>query len=457
MSVRAHRRHLLLRLLGIAISTAGIGVSYKLTMDHGRSLSRDGLLGGICSGFESADCGAVNHSRWATIPFGAGISEPHVPLAQLGLFYFTGVLICFALAGRGALWPTHLLLICSTAAGFAASAFLEVVMWTRLEQWCPLCLAVHIASLLLFACALLLWLNARVPAVADRKSTPRTPDIRRASIPSRRGDARFPASIRPSRQWPRLASTLAIVMTAVGAEFFFLAPRPAQSAANLDPAGPVQDAYAVWRNGPTLDISVASSPSRGPTNAQHTVVVYSDFQCQTCGGFEEWFQHTILPLGDDPAVGGIRFIFKHWPISTDCNPQAVKNAHPQACEAALAAEAARIVGGDDAFWRMHDLLFQRQGQWKRTDAFAALAKEIGLDVSAFRTAMNAGAARGRVLSDVAETARPGRSMAGLITGKTQRTPRIDGTPAVFVDGKRLSAWRDKAVWTKILGLVPAEQ
>ena len=43
---------------------------------------------------------------------------------------------------------------------------------------------------------------------------------------------------------------------------------------------------------------------------------------------------------------------RHFPMCKACNPHAL-DLHPNACWAARAAEAASIVGGDAAFWRMH--------------------------------------------------------------------------------------------------------
>src|SRR5690606_18544077 len=56
---------------------------------------------------------------------------------------------------------------------------------------------------------------------------------------------------------------------------------------------------------------------------------------------------------------------KHFPMCTDCNVYMGRaNMHRNACWAARAAEAAGIVGGNDAFWKMHHWLFEVKGYFE---------------------------------------------------------------------------------------------
>jgi protein-disulfide isomerase len=82
-------------------------------------------------------------------------------------------------------------------------------------------------------------------------------------------------------------------------------------------------------------------------------------------------------LRDYVAAGAVQLAFHH----VLDHGAASQTAH-------LAAECAGSQA-PLAFWRMHDLLFERQDQlWQaNVDAVAPMADELGLDAAAFRTCM----------------------------------------------------------------------
>jgi protein-disulfide isomerase len=107
-------------------------------------------------------------------------------------------------------------------------------------------------------------------------------------------------------------------------------------------------------------------------------------------------------------------------------PQTV---HAQACEAADLAEAARSLGGSDAFWNMHDRLFGAQttlgpGLWP------SLAQEAGLDPARVAELMSSRAFRDRIREDA--------ELGGRLD--------IHSTPTVFLDGKKMDNWQRLDVW-----------
>ena len=84
---------------------------------------------------------------------------------------------------------------------------------------------------------------------------------------------------------------------------------------------------------------------KGNSEAQVTLIEYSDFQCPACATYYQMINKIADDMGDDVQV-----VFRHYPLSS----------HPQAELAARAAEAA---GQQDAFWQMHDKLFVHQNTW----------------------------------------------------------------------------------------------
>lgn len=115
----------------------------------------------------------------------------------------------------------------------------------------------------------------------------------------------------------------------------------------------------------------ADAHVRGATeSAEFTIVEFSDFQCPACMSVSGAVKAMV-----DQYKDKTRLVYRHFPLNS---------IHKNAYAAAKASEAA----GDEKFWAMHDRLFATQDDWKNlgdpTEFFVGLAKEIGLDETAFR-------------------------------------------------------------------------
>ena len=103
---------------------------------------------------------------------------------------------------------------------------------------------------------------------------------------------------------------------------------------------------------------------------------------------------SIRPM-EDNFGSRLRVVFWHFPLPN----------HKHGREAAMAAEAASRQG---KFWEMHDLLFERQGDWSKVDdihpVFEAYAQELKLNVERFKKDFGSPMSRPR-----RSTARTGRS------------------------------------------------
>jgi protein-disulfide isomerase len=90
--------------------------------------------------------------------------------------------------------------------------------------------------------------------------------------------------------------------------------------------------------------------------------------------------------------GKVRVVVKHFPAADQ--PTASK-----------AAEAAECAGQQEAFWAMHDLLFQQQEDWSKAEDVSAVLKEyadqLGLDVGAFSACLDEGQTGDKVQQDIA--------------------------------------------------------
>ncbi|NEA28341.1 Na+/H+ antiporter NhaA [Actinomadura bangladeshensis] len=154
-----------------------------------------------------------------------------------------------------------------------------------------------------------------------------------------------------------------------------------------------------------IDLAAPVDPERdhirGPARAPVTVVEYGDFECPYCGQAENVIRELLAGHGD------VRYVWRHLPLT---------DVHPQAQMAAQAAEAAAEQG---AFWKMHDLLLQRQDALQPKD-LVRYAGELGLDVDRFRADLRTGLGTDRIAEDV--------DSADLSD--------VSGTPTFFVNGRR---------------------
>jgi protein-disulfide isomerase len=126
-------------------------------------------------------------------------------------------------------------------------------------------------------------------------------------------------------------------------------------------------------------------------------------------------------LGNSAAV---KVVFRHFPL---------RSIHPHAQAASEAAEAA---ARQDRFWQMHDLLFANRRQLEAAD-LRRYAKEIGLDLERFESDLADPAIKARIKRDL---------RSGLQSG-------VDGTPSLFIEGRRYGGDRDLASLGEALGLV----
>jgi len=157
-----------------------------------------------------------------------------------------------------------------------------------------------------------------------------------------------------------------------------------------------------WEPRLTRPVSEDSDHIQGSVDARVTLVQYGDFECPYCGA-----AYPIVKQIQDRMGGGLRFVFRHFPITT---------SHPHAEQAAEAAEAAASQG---KFWEMHDHLYENQRHLSEAD-LRTYAEALGLDIGLFDKELAEHAHAGRVHEDF---------MSGVRSG-------VNGTPTFFVNGLR---------------------
>jgi protein-disulfide isomerase len=168
---------------------------------------------------------------------------------------------------------------------------------------------------------------------------------------------------------------------------------------------------AVWK-----ELLAGAPPSFGPDTAKVTIVEFSDFQCPYCAQAAKTVEAIRARYADK-----VHLVFREYPLSF----------HPYARGAAQAAVAAHQQG---KFWALHDAMFAHQGALDRA-SLDGYAKDGGLDVAKFKHAMDADPSLDAAIQ------------ADLELGKKVG---VDGTPTMFLNGKRVENPTDVDAVTELV-------
>lgn len=182
---------------------------------------------------------------------------------------------------------------------------------------------------------------------------------------------------------------------------------------------------AAQPNTPPIKISADDDPTIGDKDAPITIIEFSDFQCPFCARF----QAETLPLILEQYVdtGKVKFVFRDFPI---------QSSHPNAMPAAVASECA---DEQNKFWQYHDMLFENQGTWSRTDFTSAItifkeyATELELNQEQFNTCLDSG----KYVNEINKDLTDGRNY------------EITGTPGFFIGNENIG-------FVKVNGAQPFE-
>lgn len=135
-------------------------------------------------------------------------------------------------------------------------------------------------------------------------------------------------------------------------------------------------------------VSVDRDHIYGNPDASVSLIEYSDFECPFCKQFHPTAKKIV-----DAYEGKVNWVYRHFPLAFH-NPGAQKQAEASECAAAI--------GGNEAFWRYTDLIYERttsNGNGFPLDGLVPLAEEIGLDGAEFQKCMDEERYAARVVED----------------------------------------------------------
>ena len=155
---------------------------------------------------------------------------------------------------------------------------------------------------------------------------------------------------------------------------------------------------------------------RGERNARILLIEYSDLECPFCKRFHPTAQQVV-----DTYDGQVAWVYRHFPLV---------QLHSKAPKEAEATECANELGGNEAFWKYTDKLFEVTPANNGLDPaeLPKIAALVGLNESKFKTCLDSGKYAQRVQDDLASgtkagvTGTPGNIILDTKTGKTKLLP-----------------------------------
>ncbi len=224
-------------------------------------------------------------------------------------------------------------------------------------------------------------------------------------------------TINKENLWKYSTFLLAAILI-VGAVVFFMRGSPGTPTGNVA-NNPAQQLPAA---GGKVEVSLDNDAMEGNKNAPVTIVEFSDYQCPFCRKF--WTETYGQLKTNYIDTGTVKLVFRDFRLSS---------IHPMAEASAEAAECVREKGGDAAYFKFHDKMFEEEnildGGSKMApvtktatytnDDLKKWAKDLGYDIGSCLDS-------GKYASEVAKDEADGSSYG------------VQGTPSFFVNGKQLS-------------------
>lgn len=374
--------------VALLLVVAGLVLTVVLTNNYFRHVVAGQVSG--CSISSYVDCDRVSESRFAAV---AGVPISAVALAVYGAM---GVLLALPLLRQFRRLAAVNLDLATALSGLSTVAALAllVIAAVVIQALCLYCAALQLVTFALFA--VLLWRRGRSGGAAGggRQARGAGTALGSATLALAAGGV------------VAAGATLALETGAIG-----LAGRSANSTAGA------LGATSLYLSRTTQQFALADSPGVGPVDAPVQVVVFGDYNCSHCRSFDP----EALQLAED-FPNDVRVVFKFFPLDATCNPYMGREQVSTSCVAAAAAYAAHL---QDRFLDFHLLLYEHF-QNHAPARVLANAEEAGItDIEAFLTDLQSEDTARHIRRDVDEAVQAG----------------VQGTPTVFVNGRRLETSR----------------
>lgn len=356
---------------------ASIGVFAYLT-DHHYAI-RTGTAGdSLCAVNEFVNCDVSALSKYAEIFT--------MPIAAIGLAYSIIMLGVFLFAKFGWFEETEgykTIVKGITAFSAVYSLFLLAVSVFSLKAFCPFCIAGYVLS---FIIVFLVW--------------------------SLYSDSKFDFS-KVSAEKSFIGTLIAIPVLAW---FISGTYRDKLGMAQLEKVVP--EKIMLWQKAPVVNFDQTIGLVKGSSEASAPVLIeFADFKCPHCKTAAATIKNYLA------SNKNVKMIFKPYPLDGVCNPQMGQKGDGSRCE--LAGWA---LCGEKLFskgWDIHYWIFDHQEAMMNdsdlSSHLASMGKDLGVDTTQLKTC----ATSAETYELIKKSANEGEAA------------KITGTPAIFVNGKKL--------------------
>jgi protein-disulfide isomerase/uncharacterized membrane protein len=373
--------------IALAVALLGAALSGLTLLVHDRLAAGTGYTS-FCNFGGVVNCDVVLGSRYSVM-----LGVP-VPAWGLAAFLLGAAAALPGALGAGAGGLADLLLLALASGGLGFALVLAVAM-ASLRHLCLLCLGLDVI--------VLTWFLAVAPLASRFDPTARAGWWRRRAV------ARA------------MAAAGLVVAVAGGTWAAVHGPAVVSSLAEVRARDPkFYDWYTSLPVRPIGDLVGDDCPRKGAPGARVSIVEFSDFQCPFCVQAFRDLRDLVRGRQD------VSLVFRHYPLDAACNSHVRQSMHPDACLAACAAECARRQG---RFWEYHDVLFENNEHLERESLFR-YAREMDLDLGAFRACLDDPATRARIGQDVEAGTRAG----------------VNSTPTIFFNGRAIEGALDRGVY-----------
>ncbi len=367
---------------GLVLAFIGSIISVY-SIQHHRELQATGQTNAFCNINQTISCDEVARSPFAEL-WGA-------PLGVYGLGYFLALIVLLGVGlrpkkGADASLQMYALMV---AIGVVVSVALGGISTFKIGAVCLTCIMVYVVTLIQ---AIVLWVYRR-----ELSSDWQISGLANAAF----------------------TALLVVVVINVGYKNL-LSSTPKDLPAS-------KDDQALSYTSKSYEIPIAKSAysgfgedyRKGGDNAAVVLVEFGDFQCPSCAGFSKVLNSLHEEFGDRALM-----VFKNFPLDKACNPSMNNQLHENACAMAVGA---RCAGQFGKFWPFHDELYAKQ-----KDANEASVKKMLIAT---------GIAAADVDSCFSSPSKYEKIKADVELGLTLD---VDGTPAVYINGRKYVGNKDFA-------------
>lgn len=160
-----------------------------------------------------------------------------------------------------------------------------------------------------------------------------------------------------------------------------------------------------------VKVSPDDDPVLGDPNAPITLVEFSDYECPFC---KRHFDQTYSQLKQNYIdKGKVKLVYRDLPLSFH---------DPMATTEAIAANCARGQGGDSAYFKFHDKMFEKttsNGNGLTKEQLYQFSADLGLNQANFKTCLDSEKYKDEVSKDLVDAGNAGATgTPSFVIGKS---------------------------------------